>query len=105
MASMAFQHFVQEPDCGMKITQVNIYPYVSKQPSLYTKACASIVLNDALEIHGLRIMDAPHGWFVAFPSDRLYQGEELRPAVSAIDDKLREYINAVVLNKFFETRG
>lgn len=105
MASIAFQHFVQEPDCGMKITQVTIYPYVSKQPSLYTKACASIVLNDALEIHGLSIMDAPHGWFVAFPSDGLYHGEELRTAVNPKDDKLRAYINAVVLNKFFEGRG
>ena len=100
-----FEYVVKEPDCGIKITKVNVYPFQNAKQSLYTKGIASIVLNDALVIQGLRIMEAPHGWFVAYPTDTLYKGEDLRNAVDPTNDDLRAYINAVVLNKFFEERG
>lgn len=102
---MATHYDVKEPDCGIKITKVNVYPFQNPKQSLYTRGIASIVLNDALAIQGLRIMEAPHGWFVAYPTDNLYKGEDLRNAVNPTNDDLRSYINAVVLNKFFEERG
>jgi len=86
-------------DC-LAVTQVQVYPF-KDSPSLgHVKALASVVLNDQLNIRGLRVMDGENGLFVGFPSDPFYRGEDFKSVVFPITKQLREHIENCVLEKF-----
>ena len=86
-------------DC-LAVTQVQVYPF-KDSPSLgHLKAYASVVLNDQLNIRGLRVMDGENGLFVGFPIDPFYKGEDFKSVVFPITQQLREHIEKCVLEKF-----
>ena len=86
-------------DC-LAVTQVQVYPF-RDAPSLgHVKAYASVVLNDQLNIRGLRVMDGENGLFVGFPIDPFYKGEDFKSVVFPITKQLREHIENCVLEKF-----
>jgi len=101
---MADKYQEIEPNCGIKVTNVLVFPFKETQSLMYTKGLATITLNDAIVIRGLRIMDGPNGLFVAYPLDPFYKGVDTRSVVAPSRDDLRSYIEAVVLNKFNEVR-
>ena len=99
---MAIQYKVVEPDCGIKVTNVSMYAVCNK---MYTKAIATVELNHALVLRDLRVMEGQFGLFVAYPIDINDKCEDVRNLVNPIDDNLRNYIEAVVLNKYNEMAG
>lgn len=101
---MAEQYQEIEPNCGIKVTQVRVFPFKETSKMMYTKGMAVITINDAIVIRNLRIMDGPNGMFVAYPSDPFFQGDDTRSIVAPSRDDVRSYIEAVVLNKFNEVK-
>lgn len=101
---MADKYQEIEPNCGIKVTEVSVFPFKETHSLIYTKGMANIKLNDAMVIRGLRIIEGPNGLFVAYPTDPFYKGDDARSVVAPSRSDVRSYIEAVVLNKFNEVK-
>ena len=66
----------------------------------HIKGLATIVLNDQMEIRGLRVLDGANGLFVSYPLDPFFKGEEYKTICSPISRQLREHIENCVLEKY-----
>ena len=86
-------------DC-LAVTQVLVYPFRDGVSLGHMKAIATIVLNDQIEIRGLRVMDGVNGLFVSYPIDPFFKGEEYKTVCTPISRQLREHIENCVLEKF-----
>lgn len=92
----------------LAITNVQIFPFKEGMSLGKIKALANIVLNDQLQIRGLRVVDGQNGMFVGYPIDAFYKGEESRYICMPITKALREHIENCVLEKYqytIEGRG
>ena len=86
-------------DC-LAVTQVQVYPFKEGPFTGKMLAMASIVLNDQLQVRGLRIMDGENGLFVGYPNDPFYKGEDFRSICFPMTRQLREHIENCVLEKY-----
>ena len=87
---------------GLRITEVQVFPF-KETPSLgHVKGLAVIVVNDCLQIRGLRVMAGDNGMFVAYPLDPFYKGEEFKSIVTPMDSGFRALVEEAVLAKFNE---
>lgn len=66
----------------LKVTQVKVFPFKEGPSMGHLKALATVVLNDQLNLRGLRVMDGKDGLFVGYPVDPFYKGEEYRSIFS-----------------------
>lgn len=86
-------------DC-LAVTNVQVFPF-KEGPSIgHMKGLATIVLNDQIQIRGLRVMEGENGLFVGYPNDPFYKGEDYRSICMPITRQLREHIEACVLEKY-----
>lgn len=86
-------------DC-LAVTYVQVFPF-KEGPSLgHMKGLATIILNDQIQIRGLRIMDGENGLFVGYPIDTFYKGEDFRSTCLPITRQLRDHITNCVLEKY-----
>ena len=86
-------------DC-LAVTQVQVYPFKEGPSMGKMLALASIVLNDQLQVRGLRIMEGENGLFVGYPNDPFYKGDDFRSLCFPITRQLREHIENCVLEKY-----
>lgn len=86
----------------LAVTNVQVFPFKEGPSMGHIKGLANIVLNDQLNIRGLRIMEGENGLYVGFPNDPFYRGEELRSVVCPITRQLREHIENCVLEKYMD---
>ena len=86
-------------DC-LAVTQVQVYPFKEGPFMGKMLALASIVLNDQLQVRGLRIMEGENGLFVGYPMDPFYKGDDFRSLCFPITRQLREHIENCVLEKY-----
>lgn len=86
----------------IEVTQVNVYPLNEGAYIGRLKALANIVLNDKIQVRGLRVMDGKNGLFVGYPVDPFYKGEGFRNIVFPITAELRQHIEKSVLEKYDE---
>ena len=86
-------------DC-LAVTQVQVYPFKEGHFTGKMLAMASIVLNDQLQVRGLRIMEGENGLFVGYPNDPFYKGEDIRSVCFPMTRQLREHIENCVLEKY-----
>ena len=86
-------------DC-LAVTNVQVFPFKEGAYMGKTKALATIVLNDQIQIRGLRVMEGEYGLFVRYPNDPFYKGEDFRSLVMPITRQLREHIENCVLEKY-----
>lgn len=87
---------------GIEVTAVKIFPF-KDSPSLgRIRGMATVELNGAIRIRGLRIMSGDDGLFVGYPVDPFYKGEEFRYVVDCCDDEVRQDIEKAVLAKYEE---
>lgn len=86
----------------LAVTSVQVYTFKDNASLGHVKAYASIVLNDQIQIRGLRVMDGENGLFVGYPTDPFYKGDEFRSVVSPITRQLREHIENCVLEKYMD---
>ena len=85
---------------GIVVTSVQIY--LLKEPMGKTRALARIVLNDAFQLTGLRIVDGSNGLFVSYPNDPSYKGDDYRSLFYPLTGELREQVEEAVLAKYNE---
>ena len=86
-------------DC-LAVTNVQVFPFKEGANLGHMKGLATIVLNDQIQIRGLRVMDGENGMFVGYPNDPFYKGEDYRSICLPITRQLREYIENCVLEKY-----
>ena len=86
-------------DC-LAVTSVQVYPFKEGPSTGKMLAKASIVLNDQLQVRGLRIMEGENGLFVGYPNDPFYKGEDFRSVCFPMTRQLREHIENCVLEKY-----
>ena len=86
----------------IEVTKVDVYPFKEGINMGRTKAIANIVLNDQIQVRGLRVMDGENGLFVGYPVDPFYKGEGFRNIVFPITSELRHHIEKSVLEKYDE---
>ena len=84
----------------LKVTQVKVFPFKEGPSMGHIKALATVVLNDQLNLRGLRVMDGENGLFVGYPVDPFYKGEEYRSIFFPITRELREEIETAVLEEY-----
>ncbi|OIP46617.1 MAG: hypothetical protein AUK31_07670 [Fibrobacteres bacterium CG2_30_45_31] len=83
----------------LEVTDVEIYPYEIEKEGI-TKAIATVILNDQLQLNGLSIVDMNHGLDVASPS----QPVGFHPFYLTLTHKLRDEIKEKVLAKYKLTK-
>ncbi|PBC73080.1 SpoVG family protein [Fibrobacter intestinalis] len=86
----------------IEVTKVDVYPFKSVAHVGRIRAIANIVLNDQIQVRGLRVMDGENGLFVGYPIDPFYKGEDFRNIVFPITAELRHHIEKSVLGKYDE---
>lgn len=86
----------------IEVTKVDVYPFKEGAYIGHVKAIANIVLNDQIQVRGLRVMDGENGLFVGYPVDPFYKGEGFRNIVFPITAELRHHIEKSVLEKYDE---
>lgn len=89
-------------DC-LAVTNVQVYPFKEGANLGKTKALASVVLNDQMQVRGLRVVDGVNGLFVGYPNDPFYKGEDFRSICFPITRQLREHIENCVLERYQQT--
>lgn len=80
----------------MKVTNVNLKK-VDEQGAV--KAYATIILDDSLAIHNIRLIEGKDKLFIAFPSHK-DKNECYRDYVHPIISELRETIEKAILDKY-----
>jgi len=80
---------------AMQITKVTLRPVVMNKVC----AIASIVIDDSLVIHDLRVVNGDKGLFVAMPSRKLPNGD-FRDICHPINTESRSEIQRAVLEQF-----
>lgn len=89
----------------LQVTACQIFPFYDSGSTGTIKAMASIVINDAIQIRGLRITDGENGLFVGYPIDPFYKGDQHRSVCYPITRALREHIESAVLEHYHRTIG
>lgn len=100
MATKTKKTTAQVTEYTTVVTSVQVFPL--KEAIGKTRAMARIVLNDCLQLTGLRIVDGANGLFVAYPNDPGYKGEDYRSIFYPLTRELRDHIESVVLGKYAE---
>lgn len=81
----------------MKVTSVNVKK-IEKENSRM-KGIASILLDDMIAIHDIRIISGDNGLFVAMPSRKTAAGD-YRDIVHPISPEGREIIESAILSEY-----
>lgn len=89
----------------LEVTSCQVFPFKDSPTLGSIKGLASIVLNDGMQIRGLRIMNGENGLFVGYPTDPFYKGEDFRSVCCPITRALREHIESVVLEHYQRAIG
>ena len=82
----------------LKVTHVQVF--VLTEPVGKTRAMARVVLNDQIQLTGLRIVDGATGLFVAYPNDPNYKGDDYRSLFYPVTKALREHIEEEVIKSY-----
>ena len=90
-----------EAKSSMQVTACQIFPF-KDGPKGTVRGFANIVLNDALQLRSLRIMNSENGLYVGYPTDPFYRGDEFRTLCCPITRAMRETIDNAVLSKYHE---
>ena len=84
----------------MLVTHVQVGPF--SEPVGKTRAMARVVLDDQLQLTGLRVVDGANGLFVSYPNDPSHRGDAYRNIFFPVNRELRDHIESVVLAKYLE---
>lgn len=89
----------QETGCNIIVTDIKIFPF--KDAGIdHIRAWANIVLNDALIIRGLRIME-DNKLFLSYPLDPFFTGMDYhRSIIVPVTREVREYIENKVIKQY-----
>lgn len=80
----------------MKITEVKIRKIYQE---VRLKAVVSIIIDECLAIHDIKIIQGPDRLFVAMPSKKEF-GKNFRDIVHPINVETRNYIEETILHEY-----
>ncbi len=83
----------------MKITSISIRKVEKENSRL--KGLASILINDQLAIHDIRIIEGDNGLFIAMPSRKNPDGS-YADVVHPIDKETRGLIHDAIINEYLK---
>lgn len=89
----------QETGCNIIVTDIKIFPF-KVAGICHIRALANIVLNDALILRGIRIMEGYNGMYLSYPVDPFFNGVDYRSLIVPITREVREYIENEVLKQY-----
>ncbi|MCL2102049.1 MAG: SpoVG family protein [Fibromonadales bacterium] len=81
-------------------TNVQVYPF--KEHAGKTKAFARVTINDQLQLTGLRVVDGVNGFFVSYPIDPNYKGDDYHSIFYPLHRELRDHVEQCVMEKYQE---
>ena len=84
----------------MKVTSCQVH--VLKEPIGKTRATCRCMLDDELQLTGIRIVLGMNGLFVSYPIDTSYKGEEYKAQFYPVTRELRDHIESVLLAQYLE---
>lgn len=84
----------------LAVTNVQVFSFKEGANLGHMKGLATILLNDQIQIRGLRIIEGENGLYVGYPNDPFYKGEDFRSVCFPITRQLREHIENCVLEKY-----
>ena len=84
----------------MEITSVKIRKVERENSRM--KGIASVVVDNAIAIHDIRIIEGDNGLFIAMPSRKASDGE-YRDIAHPINSDTRSMIQTLILQKYEET--
>jgi stage V sporulation protein G len=84
-----------------QVTTIQVIPV--KEPCGKTRAFVRIILDECLQITGLRIIEGANGLFVSYPQDISYKGEGYRSCVAPLTKPVRDHIENKVLDAYRNT--
>ena len=85
------------------VTKVRIFPFKEGANLGHFMGLATIEMFGAISIRGLRIMEDCDGkYFVGFPIDSFYKGEDFRHIVEPLNENVRQAITHAVIGKYHE---
>lgn len=80
------------------VTHVSIFLFNGNEGKL--RAVARIVMNDSLQLTGLRVYEGSNGTFVSYPNDPYYKGEEYRQLFYPVSKELRDHIQEEIMKEY-----
>lgn len=83
---------------SMEVSNVQVYPI--REPKGKMRAFARVLLNDQLQLTGLRVFDGSKGLFVSYPNDPYYKGEDYRQLFFPTSPDLRDTIEKAILAEY-----
>ena len=87
--------------CGLELTDIKVYPFKEGVSLGHIRGLAQITFNNALVVRGLRIMQGTDGdFFVSYPLDPFYKGEDYKNVVIPEAPELRAYVQEEVLARY-----
>lgn len=86
----------------MKVTDINIR-ILEGDSYKNLKALATIIIDDSIAIHNIKIIDGKEGLFISFPSIKTGEGKYY-DIVHPITQTAREVIMNQVINKYEEKK-
>lgn len=86
------------------VTKVQVFPFKDGANLGHMKGLATIEVFGALVIRGLRIMEGSEEgkYFVGFPIDTFYKGEDYRTIVTPVNENVKQAITHAVIGKYHE---
>ena len=84
----------------LKITSSQVFPL--REPTGKTVALARCLLNDQIQLTGLRIVNGVNGLFVSYPNDPAYKGDDYRSIFYPITKELRTHIEDTLIAQYNE---
>ena len=90
---------------SLQVTSCQVFPFRCDLSMGKVKAMATIIINDTMQIRGLRVMDGENGLYVGYPVDPFFKGDEFRCVCFPITRAMREHIEAVVLEHYQKAIG
>lgn len=88
-------------DC-LAITAVHVHILPETPAMGKLKAMADVVVNDQLQLRGLKVVDGQNGLFVGYPNDPFYKGDDYKTIYQPIARQFREHLDNCVLEKYQE---
>lgn len=82
----------------LHVSNVVVYPVGEPKGKLL--GFARVLLNNQLQLTGIRIYAGNIGRFVSYPNDPNFKGEDYRQIFYPITRELRDVIETEVLNEF-----
>ena len=88
-------------DC-LAVTAVYVRVLADNPAMGKIKGFADVVVNDQLQLRGMRVVDGQNGLFVGYPNDPFYKGDDYRTIYQPMGMQFREHLENCILEKYQE---